>query len=295
MSTTSPSPAELLRVAYPSPATGEQRDHFLYLPAGYRNATERRWPLLLFLHGNGERGDAREDLDYLLVYGPLYEAWIQKRDLPFVIVAPQLPMYGRDEHADYLRNRTRAQIPVRLAHGVPSPPPLHPTVGPMTAAPADDAVPHGPEGPPMGWPELHDDLIQILDGVLERERIDPEQQYLTGVSYGGFGTWYLASRHPQRFAAIAPVVGYAHPDHVAPLAASGVAVWGLGGGGDQAVPAQFFYQGMNRLEQLGHRDFRFTIEADMGHDVWRRAYAGRDLYDWMLARRRPPRRDPGAP
>ena len=36
------------------------------------------------------------------------------------------------------------------------------------------------------------------------------------------------------------------------------------------------------LEQAG---FRFTIEADMGHDVWARVYAGRDVYDWLLQHR----------
>jgi hypothetical protein len=51
--------------------------------------------------------------------GPLYEACIQKRDLPLIVVAPQLPMYGRDAYADYLKNRTRGEIPVRLAAGTP--------------------------------------------------------------------------------------------------------------------------------------------------------------------------------
>ena len=83
----------------------------------------------MFLHGNGERGDAKADLDYVLTNGPLYEAWIQKRDLPFIIIAPQLPMYGMDEKADYLKRRTRAQIPVRLEHGVPDRPPDVPRPG----------------------------------------------------------------------------------------------------------------------------------------------------------------------
>jgi hypothetical protein len=47
------------------------------------------------------------------------------------------------------------------------------------------------------------------------------------------------------------------------------------------VPLEYFYPGLNRLEELGHR-FRFSVEADTGHDVWSRVYAGRDVYDWML-------------
>src|SRR6185436_4134093 len=114
-----PSPAQLLRVSRMSAATHAERDYFLYLPVGHASMPDKRWPVLLILHGNGERGDAKADLDYLLKNGPLYEAWIQKRDLPFILIAPQLPMYGQDEKADYLKNRRREEIPQRLEAGVP--------------------------------------------------------------------------------------------------------------------------------------------------------------------------------
>lgn len=61
------------------------------LPEGYDADTDRRWPLLIFLHGAGERGD---DLDRVGIHGPLKERR-EGRDLPFVIVAPQVPEGGR--------------------------------------------------------------------------------------------------------------------------------------------------------------------------------------------------------
>jgi predicted peptidase len=279
-------PAQLLRIRRVSQATRAERDTFLYLPKGYDAASSQRWPVLLFLHGNGERGDAKGDLDYLLKNGPLYEAWIQKRDLPFIIVAPQLPMYGMDEKADYLKKRTRAEIPKRLENGVPDRPAEHSTQDAMTGAIAEP-LPAGSTayGPPKGWPELEADLIALLDEVLATYHGDPSRQYLSGVSYGGFGTWYLAGRHAQRFAAIVPVVGYGHPDSMPAIAEARLPVWCFAGGRDAAVRAKYFYAGLNRLEQLGH-ELRFTIEADMGHDVWTRVYAGNDVYDWMLAHRK---------
>lgn len=78
------------------------------------------------------------------------------------------------------------------------------------------------------------------------------------------------------------VVGFPHPDHVPAIAQAGTPIWCFAGGRDEAVPLEYFYPGLNRLEQLGHRHLRFTIEADMGHDVWARVYAGRDIYDWLL-------------
>jgi len=278
-----PSPAQLLRVSRRSAATHAERDYFLYLPVGYASLPDRRWPVLLVLHGNGERGDAKGELDYLLKNGPLYEAWIQKRDLPFIVIAPQLPMYGQDEKADYLKHRRREEIPQRLERGVPARPPEFATADAMLGALAED-LPEGstPYGPPMGWPELESDLIGILDDVLQNRHGDATRQYLTGISYGGFGTWYLASHHPERFAAIVPVVGYGHPDSMPAIAAAQIPVWCFAGGRDGAVKAKYFYAGLNRLEALGHKDVRFTIEADMGHDVWARVYAGNDVFDWLL-------------
>ncbi len=61
------------------------------LPDGYDADSEREWPLMIFLHGAGERGD---DLSLVGIHGPLKERR-EGRDLPFVIVAPQVPAGGR--------------------------------------------------------------------------------------------------------------------------------------------------------------------------------------------------------
>jgi len=47
---------------------------------------------MLFLHGHGQRGNGLKDLDYVLTHGPLMEAWIQRKELPFIIISPQLPV-----------------------------------------------------------------------------------------------------------------------------------------------------------------------------------------------------------
>ena len=112
---------QLVRLPYTSIVDDVERDYFLYLPNGYKEDKAKQWPVLVYLHGDGERGNGKEDLDYVLGYGPLYEAWIQKKDLPFIIIAPQNHMFGRDGPAgpDYIRNRTRAGIPKRLNEGAP--------------------------------------------------------------------------------------------------------------------------------------------------------------------------------
>lgn len=61
--------------------------YLLYLPAAYGRDAEARWPLLLFLHGRGERGD---DLQ-LLTKHPLPQTLAAQADFPFIVVSPQLP------------------------------------------------------------------------------------------------------------------------------------------------------------------------------------------------------------
>ena len=55
----SKSEPQLRRVSYKSARTGKDRDYFVYLPPGH--ATKKDWPVMLFLHGNGERGDGKGD------------------------------------------------------------------------------------------------------------------------------------------------------------------------------------------------------------------------------------------
>lgn len=62
-------------------------DYLLFLPKGYDKGSEQKWPLILFLHGAGERGD---DLERVKVHG-LPKIVEQKADFPFIVVSPQCP------------------------------------------------------------------------------------------------------------------------------------------------------------------------------------------------------------
>ena len=273
---------QLRRVSYKSARTGKERDYFVYLPPGH--ARQKSWPVMLFLHGNGERGDGKGELDYVLAHGPLYEAWCQKRDLPFVIISPQLPMFGQGE-VDYIKNRTRAQIPRRRPDGVD---PRQDERGvrseaPMSGTVRDDKLPDGPEGPVDGWNLIADEVASMVDRTVRDFRGDGKRVYLTGLSYGGFGAWYLAAKYPGKFAAVAPVVGYGHPDHAEPIAKAKLPVWCFSGGRDPIVEAKYFYSVFDRLQKLGHQSARLTNHEELGHFAWMRVYSGEDLYSWFLA------------
>ncbi len=68
-------------------------DYLLFLPQGYDRNKSKRWPLILFLHGAGERGT---NLARVKVHGPPKIVQAQP-DFPFVVVSPQCPTGQRWE------------------------------------------------------------------------------------------------------------------------------------------------------------------------------------------------------
>ena len=66
--------------------TIEQRlNYLLFLPREYEATSGKTWPMILFLHGAGERGT---DLKRVMVHGPVKQAG-QVAGFPFIVVSPQ--------------------------------------------------------------------------------------------------------------------------------------------------------------------------------------------------------------
>ena len=84
-----------LRAAPAAPQTAEhlamqvtyEYDFLRYLPEGYAEEREKRWPLLLFLHGLGERG---KNVELVKKHG-LPKLIEEGKTYPFVIISPQCP------------------------------------------------------------------------------------------------------------------------------------------------------------------------------------------------------------
>ncbi len=69
------------------PGKNNTIDYLLYLPENY-NKSNKKWPLILFLHGAGERGNA---LELVAKHGPPKFAGEKGKSLPFIVVSPQCP------------------------------------------------------------------------------------------------------------------------------------------------------------------------------------------------------------
>lgn len=138
-----------------------------------------------------------------------------------------------------------------------------------------------------GWePEL-EVLNALLLQITSTYRVDPKRVLVTGLSMGGSGTWRMAFRYPQRFAAIVPVAGFYTwdsrelPSNICDLRE--LPIWAFHGARDSTVKLYKDEIIVEALKACGS-SVKFTVYQDAEHeDTWRKAYADPALFEWMLA------------
>ncbi|MCA9230045.1 MAG: dienelactone hydrolase family protein [Planctomycetales bacterium] len=125
-----------------------------------------------------------------------------------------------------------------------------------------------------------DVLDAFVDDVLEKYPVDRDRVYLTGLSMGGEGAWYLAIRRPDTFAAVAPICGVSAPSKAAAL--RDVPIWTFHGAKDSTIRVSETTNMVAALKALGG-NVRETIYEDIGHASWKPAYADPEFYRWLLS------------
>jgi len=198
--------------------------YLLYLPKGYGEKKDQKWPLILFLHGAGERGG---NLELVKKHGPP-KLVDQGKEFPFIIVSPQCPSGS-------------------------------------------------------WWTEKLDSLLALLDDIQSKHAVDPSRVYVTGLSMGGFGTWALGCRHPERFAAMTPICGGG--DWFLAERLKDVPVWAFHGAKDPVVPLRESNEMVNALKKAGG-DVQLTVYPEAQHDSWTETYNNPKLYEWFLSHSR---------
>lgn len=109
--------------------------------------------------------------------------------------------------------------------------------------------------------------------------IDPSRVYLTGMSLGGFGTWDLASRYPDIFAAIVPLCGGGRTNMVEKM--KDIPTWVFHGDQDQKVKISRSTEMVNAMKDLGSEP-KFSILKGQGHGI-QRVYSDQTVYEWLLS------------
>jgi len=118
----------------------------------------------------------------------------------------------------------------------------------------------------------------VYDEVATKLRIDDSRIYLMGMSMGGFGTWEIANRMPERFAAISPMCGGANLKWVDQL--SKIPTWVFHGTADRQIPISRSEVMVRALEKL-KANIKFTRLINQGHDISKQ-FNNDELYSWLL-------------
>ncbi len=91
------------------------------------------------------------------------------------------------------------------------------------------------------------DVLEVIADIGRHYTIDSSRVSLAGTDMGGAGVWHVASRHPDRFSAIAPFSGYAEKDFLENL--TNTQCWVFHDNQDWLVPVDFSRAAVLALEE----------------------------------------------
>lgn len=125
-----------------------------------------------------------------------------------------------------------------------------------------------------------EDVLQVIEDVKVNYTIDTGRIYLTGLSMGGYGTWNISSKHPEIFAAIAPLCGYGEDDIDLQQLVE-IPVYAFHGDQDATVSNRITISMVNSLKNLGGNVTYLELKG-YGHNIWDYVYEEMDLLEWFL-------------
>lgn len=206
----------------------------------------KKYPLVLFLHGSGERGI--DNMKQLAHGGEYFVESRNREKYPAIVVFPQCPpnvkwtnsVKLQDENGNWIFDFPFMQetpLPTQLTN------------------------------------DLVDELLQL--GIVDTSRV-----YIMGISMGGIGTLEFLYRWPNKYTAGVVICG-GHDKELAKKY-SHVPVWFFHGGKDDVVPPIYSNQVYQVLKSL-NPDTRYTLFPDDNHNSWDNAFKEPELLKWLFS------------
>lgn len=225
-------------------SNGTELPYRLLLPADYDRT--KSYPLVLFLHGAGERGN---DNEKQLVHGAkLFLTDENRKNFPAIVVIPQCPTDS------YLANVVidRSVNPYKITFDYSKP-----ATAPLTA------------------------VIELVNSIFKEEAVNKKRVYITGLSMGGMGTFEAVYRNPKLFAAAAPICGGGDTVRYNKKAAK-VPFRIFHGDQDAVVGVNESRAMVAKLKSL-KANVRYTEYPGVNHNSWDNAFAEPDFMSWLFS------------
>lgn len=216
----------------------------ILLPLNYDGS--QKYPLILFLHGSGERGTDNESQ---LVHGStLFLRDSIREKYPAIVVFPQCRLESYWSNVDRKVNDLGKTV-----------------------------YTFQPGGEPTQAMVL---LQQLLKSVIKKYPVNKKQIYVGGLSMGGMGTFEIVRRNPKFFAAAFPICGGAEPSTATKL--KRVKWWVFHGAADDAVPPELSVKMVDALKEV-NAEVNFSLYPGVKHNSWDNAFAEPTFLSWLFS------------
>ena len=226
-------------------ASGDSLNYRLLRPEVEQQG--EKYPLVLFLHGAGERGS---DNEKQLFHGS--QMWlnpVNRENYPAFVLFPQCPESGYWAYTDRPFSFEPDQMPTDV--------PLSP---------------------------VFSTLKELLDTYLAMPQVDNKRIYVIGLSMGGMGTFDLAIRYPELFAAAIPICGTVNATRL--IAAKEVKFRIYHGDADNVVPVSGSRQAYKALKVAG-AVVEYIEFPGVTHGSWNPAFTQPDFMHWLFSQKKP--------
>jgi predicted peptidase len=229
-------------------AKGDTLPYRILFPINFDPA--KKYPLILVLHGSGERGNDNEaQLKYgssLFLQGPV------RQEFQAIVIFPQCPKDSFWSDVQKMPNDSSSNKFI------------FPTDAKPTKA-------------------MHA-LLGLVDELLDKPYVSKRQVYVGGLSMGGMGTFEIIGRIPNVFAAAFAICGGDNTLN-AKKYAKRVPLWIFHGAKDNTVSPDHSIVMVDAIKAAGG-DPKFTLYPNDGHDSWDDAFAEPELLPWLFSHRK---------
>lgn len=207
---------------------------------------EKEYPVLLFLHGAGERGSDNEK--QLVHGGDLFLNSENRKKFPAIVIFPQVPKEDYWANVDVKRDET----PFGLD--------FHQEAEPTTSL------------------EL---TMELLDSITAQAFVDKSRIYVGGLSMGGMGTYEILARKPETFAAAFAICG-AGSEELTGKYRKGFPIWIFHGEKDDIVSPEYS-KTMARLINHQGGNAKLSLYPNANHNSWDSAFSEPYLLPWLFS------------
>ena len=206
----------------------------------------KQYPLVLFLHGAGERGS---DNKKQLVHGSRLFLNEKNRDsFPAILIFPQCPQ--TDYWSKLEADRSTKPITFKFKYDE----------APTTAMAL---------------------TMNLMDQLVTKPYVKTDQVYVMGLSMGGMGTFEIIHRKPEMFAAAIPICGGGDPKSVSTYAKE-IPLWIIHGAKDDVVNPNLSLSMASAILSAGGFP-KLTLYDFANHNSWDPAFAEPKFLTWLFS------------